>query len=148
MGFAGRPQHVRVIAIGEDPTTSSVDLVEPARDAHLESLDVSAQPAPVLRLHDQMDVITLHRVVDEPRVIRPSRSGSKRPLDPNERSNTPETAHVGKNAQRDVHGVMARERRPSVVRHEFAPRPTGAFPRASSSGVGKAELFGLFSLRH
>jgi len=64
--FARRPQDASVIAVREDFPATTVKTIEPLRDADREPLDAARERARVVRLGDQVQVVRLNRVLDEP----------------------------------------------------------------------------------
>ena len=64
--FAPAAQDVRVVAVGEDRTVTSHESVEPFRQPDGESLYPAREGAPILGLDDQMEVYSLHGIVDDP----------------------------------------------------------------------------------
>ena len=74
MSLARCAQDVVVIAIGEQRTGAAPERVEALRDAGRERLNRERELGPTARLAQQVDVVALHRVVNEPELVVGSRS--------------------------------------------------------------------------
>ena len=78
--FEGRLQHSHVVSIGQDRAAAPEDPMHGTRQARSDRLHASAQGSGVVSLDDQVRVIALQRVVDEPEVA-PVAGDRERTLD-------------------------------------------------------------------
>ncbi len=113
--LARRPQDPVVVAVGEDAPLSSPPLVEPLRDSHREPLEPAHEGASVSSLSDQVEVVRLDRVVQEP---EPEAFTARRePSFEDATSSVPsEARQPTSDSHRDMHGKPRRQR---------CPRPMG-----------------------
>ena len=105
-----------MIAIGKDAAAPPAgDAIDGVGEARAERHHAAAERVLVARLHDQMRVVALQRVVHEPEA-RPDTASGKRLLERVDDARRPERWETRSQPERDVrrHGVA--ERLPSGVR--------------------------------
>jgi hypothetical protein len=149
--LAAGPQHVRVKALGEDSAAPAHHAVERPRHANRERLHPAGKRLAVLRLHDEVHVIPLHRKMDHPEAEAVA-ACLERALEGEQGAAAAQVPAASSDAQRGVDGVVPRELGPAQVRGTcvalwLAPcaRPEAAPRRgeAESSLDGKPGLGGL-----
>jgi len=129
-GLARAAKEVRVVAVGKDLAAPLHDPVEPPGHPHGKPLHPASETDLVNCLDDEMQVIALHREVDEPEAapLPPTRKGAT------EGPEAPAAAQIpdlGPDAQGDMHRKPRRQLLARVVRHARARLATRMSARAS-----------------
>src|SRR6185503_19635484 len=102
-----RSERTRVVPLCEDGAATRMHSIDGLRDANAEALHAARQTAAVVRLNDEVNVVTLDRVVREteaeaiPRLVE---RGAQVPKE----TTTTQTWYVFPHAQGDVHGMAVR----------------------------------------
>src|SRR5215831_16519643 len=130
--LARRAQHVEMEAVREHRSAPAEDPVHGSRDARTDGLHSAGEIACARRLDDQMHVIVLDRVMDEPEapaVARRSEAALELAYEPHGTERRQSAPHL----QRDVTGKARRELRSRAARMARARAALAARTRASSS---------------
>ena len=110
-----RGQHAHVIALGaERPPTSPHERVDPTREADLETLDSARERAAIGGLDDEMEVIVLHREVNDANETADV-GLAQRALDEGEPALRAQIEHVAREPQGDVNRMARAMIRPARV---------------------------------
>lgn len=135
-----------MVAVGPDRAAALERAVDGARGADGESLHAARQRVVVGGLDDQVEVIRLHRVMNEGEAgVR--RAGDRVAQGVVERGATTR-GDLAAQAKRHVHRVMPAMDRSRVVRDAFgaAALSTGAATAAAAlAGLGEGQLSGVLS---
>ena len=119
------PQRVEVTATVEHAPTAVHQAIEAACEADRQAPEPELERGAIVRLHDQVNVISLDRVVHDAE-SGALRSGHRRPHDP-ERALGAQVPHESGDANREVLRVFGRERWALPVRFgALDGRATGA----------------------
>jgi hypothetical protein len=143
-GFEGRAQGVRVKSVGEDLPAAADELVEPARDPRGEPLHAAGEPLRIAGLDDQVQVVPLHRKMNEAKALALLAGGEGSP-DGAEGAAAAQIPNVRQDPQGYVRGMVRREGRAAAMR-DASTFPGGlgasAFAPASPRGETQSELSG------
>jgi len=108
MHLARRAKHVRVIPIGEDLTPPTLHhAVQRARKTDFEPLHATREAHSIARLDDHVNVVALHGVVDEARVVGVARGRSEGVFDATKGTLAAESVAFLSHAERDVDWMVA-----------------------------------------
>jgi hypothetical protein len=116
--------------------------VEPARDPGGEPLHAAGEPLRIAGLDDQVQMIPLHRKVNEAKAVALLRGGKGAP-DGAEGAAAAQVPDMGQDAHRDVRGVMRRQGGAALVRDARAGTgglATCAFALAAPGAEVESEL--------
>jgi len=143
-----RPQDMLVEAVGEYLPGATHQPVETACDPHRKSLQAAREPHGIGRLHDQVEVISLHGEMDQP---EPSAIASFRECrrERAEAAAATKVPHVRQHAPGHVHRMVLRQKRPGHVRYAGPLRlgfPARAVPLPTPGGQPQRKLFRSFHL--
>ena len=78
--LARGPEHAHVISIREDGPRAAEDPIDGSREARPQRLHATTQGAFVIGFHDQVRVVRLDRVVNEPKIVSFA-AGGEAPLE-------------------------------------------------------------------
>ena len=138
-----RPQHHVVIPVQQHRPLPPEHPVHRPSQPGPQGLHPPPQGLRIPRLHDQVDVVRLEGVVDEPEVP-PLTGPGEGPLDLPDQSHRPERGHPGPHLQGDVAGMPGGQGRPGEVPHAgVGPGlPSGTGPLPAPAVVLELELLG------
>jgi hypothetical protein len=142
--LARRREHALVEAIGEHLALPRHHAIDRPRDPDREPLHAPRQRLLARRLGDQVNVVALHRDVDEAGA-EPILRAPQRTHQTIERTPRAEAPHVGCDLERHQHRLAAGERGSRHVRHTGARSdrlPPRSGPLASASMEGQLLLVG------
>jgi hypothetical protein len=103
-----RAQCARVIAVVEKPALAARAGVHSASQTDREPLHASSERAPVCGFHDEMQVIALHRIMDQAHAEAFTCAGERAPHCAKDLA-APQTSHTAHDPQRDVKRMFSRE---------------------------------------
>jgi hypothetical protein len=129
-----RTQDVQVVAISEHGASSAEDSIDCSREPRADGFHAACEIARAGRLDDRVQVVVLHRVLNEAEAPTLARR-SEAALELTHQAKGPQRRQPAPNLQCDVAGMTTRERRPPM---RIARIRTGlaAGARASSTPVG------------
>lgn len=113
--FERTAQHVRVVAIGEDRAASSTRPIQTARDAREQSAHAASERVGVTRFEDQVQVVRLHRAVNDAET-RAGRGSLERLEDDVRAGGAAQTRQPCAHSNRHQHGESRRQPDPRVPR--------------------------------
>ena len=141
--LARRAQPARVVAVGEHRPAPAKDAVQPPRHAHLEPLHRPPERDLVGRLDDEVEVIALHREMNEPEAEADAPQLERARNRP-EAAVRPQVPDLAPHPAGDVQRCFVK-RRPRAMRHLRARRPALAARPAARASPGlevEADLHG------
>src|SRR5262245_32085987 len=126
--LARRAQHAQVIPVIEDLPAPVVDAIEPTSDAHGEALHAARQGAGAFGFADEVEVVGLNGVMDEPE-SEPIFTASKASPEGAVRLVTPHRRKTGSQPQGDMERLASTEHRPPDALDSLPPPgPPGVPP--------------------
>jgi hypothetical protein len=147
--FARRREHVSMEAIAEDLAALPRErAVHGSRDPHREPLHAAAQPRRVLGFDDQMQMVPLNRIVDDPKP-RPVRARQQSAAHPTVQH--AQRRYLGEHAHRRMDRPATVQRRPLVARHQRARSvrlPSCALPSPTPANLLSQRKTELRASRH
>ncbi len=123
---------MRVVAIAEDAALAAHHAVERPRDSHLEPLHPARERLFALCLDQPVQMIPLHRIMDEPEP-EPLAPGMERRLVRTQGPEAPQIPAASLDPQRDVDRVARGELGSLQMWHARALRALPASPRAPAA---------------
>src|SRR5687767_14051504 len=105
--FARRFEHVCMIPLVEESSFATEERIDRSRDAHLDSLRAARKGACVCGFNKEVQVIFLHRKMDQSKAKTLARS-FERGANDHHRSITTQRREPAHHAQREMHGMMFR----------------------------------------
>jgi hypothetical protein len=148
--FLGSAQDVSVESIAEHAPAASPDAIQASRDPDAQALHPERQRIAILGFHDQVDVIALDRVVDQPD-LRILLRGCEHPLELLASRVVAQARKSRAQPQGDVHRMTRRERRSRAVRDPCSGTsrlPASARARSAPGRESEFVLTGLGSPPH
>lgn len=128
-----RPEHVEVIAVGQNPPAPPEHPIDSPSEARTEGLHSAPEGTAILRLYDEVPVVSLERVVGHPEVTRRFAEFCQRTLELLDQPDTSQggdvAPHLDGHVSWEAYGeLLAREvsnsgPRPRVPPSTFAPPP-------------------------